>query len=125
MPHRNLFGSWLSWMLWITLVFFGLALLFSAEPPMPPEPVTVTLSWTNAPADQEVTAYYVRQATNITGPWTVVVATTNTQRTITLPSQGRWFWFVTASNFWGESIPSNTNSTPIPAGKVQDVKLTR
>lgn len=69
--------------------------------------VDVKLAWdANDPAE-EVIAYRLYQATNITGLWVVVQVVTTNAATVSLPAPGRYFWYVTASNFWTESGPSN------------------
>lgn len=84
----------------------------------------ITLQWDPNPASEEVQVYKVYQATNVAGPWTIVGQTTNTTYTTPVPP-GRYFWYVTASNFWSESLPSNTVNTPETATKVAPPKVTR
>lgn len=85
----------------------------------------VTLMWNASDPTEEIQRYFIYQATNVTGPFGVVTnVSTNTVR-LTLPEPGRYFWFVTASNFWFESAPSNITNTPSVATKVQATKLQR
>lgn len=87
---------------------------------VPMVPTNITLSW-NPQAD--VDSFYLYGSTNLNAPmpWPAVTNTpgTNSQITIQiLPSQQ--FFYLTASNFWGESGPSNTVRTPpsVAAGAV-------
>lgn len=107
------------------IILLALDRVIGAPGDTPTGPVAITLYWDPNPPAEEVQVYVVRQATNVLGPWSIVATPTTTNTIITLPVPGKWFWFVTASNFWGESVPSNTNSTPLPAGKVQATKISR
>ncbi len=73
----------------------------------------------------QVDSYYVHMATSLpTTNWTVY-PTTGTSLTLNMAPQQAYF-FVTASNFWGESGPSNTNATPAPlTNVVTGLKLNR
>lgn len=84
----------------------------------------LTLTWDPNPAEDQVTSYQVYQATNVAGPYTLIGSTTNTSFTLPLPP-GRYFFYVTASNFWTESSPSQTVSTPPLAAKVATPKIAR
>jgi len=95
----------------------------SRLPPLPG--VEVGLAWDANPTNEEVLSYQVYQASNVIGPWELVLTVTNTNATIRLPSPRRAFWYVTASNYWGESGPSNITNTPSQAGKVNGLGITR
>jgi hypothetical protein len=75
----------------------------------------LTFFWeANDPAE-EVIAYRLYSATNVTGPYTLAATTTNglqTNLAVTNVVQGQGFYYVTASNFWGESVPSAGVNTP-------------
>lgn len=113
------------WTIVLAALCLALDRLHGAPGDTPSGQVQITLTWDPSPPGEEVVAYYVRQSTNVLGPWSVVSSTVSTNAVLTLPAPGRWFWIVTASNWWGESVPSNTNSTPLPAGKVGALTLTR
>jgi len=88
-----------------------LALLSIAAVQMTPTPIT--LAWNPQP---DADAYYVYASTNVAAPmpWAPI---TNTPAlvapSVTIqPVPSRMFYYVTASNFWGESGPSNTIGTP-------------
>jgi hypothetical protein len=81
---------------------------------VPSGPTTITLAWNY---QQDIDAFYVYQSTNVTAamPWQPCTNTAASSVTIQV-MPGRMFYYVTASNFWGESGPSNTIGTPaVPA----------
>lgn len=95
-------------------------------------PVNLTAQWTytNQPPD----VFKVYQTSNLGLPltnWLVVatvpgVTTSGTNSWTTTNAffsviPGVYFWTVTASNFWGESIPGNTPSSPPPVGNVTNI----
>jgi len=81
----------------------------------------VSLQWDNSPTNQMIIAYHIYGSTNITAPlssWPrllTVPATftgaTNTMATVRIVP-GQFFFVVTSSNLWGESLFSNVASTP-------------
>lgn len=79
-------------------------------------PQNITLHWTYPPS--EVTpdlSFRLYTASVLGGPWTVLktIPGTNTQTTISvIPAKA--FYYLTASNFWGESDPSTVAGTPAP-----------
>lgn len=87
--------------------------------------VDVTLIWNaNDPLDQ-VEGYRLYQSTNIAGPFNYIGSANTTNFVVTGLSPGVYFWYVTATNYWGESLPSNKASTPPVAGKVMQLKVNR
>jgi hypothetical protein len=86
--------------------------------------VTVTLQWRPSPSGDEVAGYIVYQSTNVAGPFAPVAHVTGTNAFLDL-APGRYFFYVTATNFWTESPPSNTISTPPAPSKVDGVKVTK
>jgi hypothetical protein len=78
---------------------------------------SVTISWQPNPPDDQA-SYLVYQATNVAGPFAVTSATPDIQVTLTNLSEKAYFWFVTATNLWGESDHSDMISTPngVPRG---------
>jgi hypothetical protein len=92
----------------------------------------VSLSWvyTNPPPD----VFKVYQSTNLAPPltWQVILTvpgtnslgqvTTNASFSV-VPSN--YFWMITASNFWGESLPSNSPGVPPPVGNVSSTAAKR
>lgn len=79
-------------------------------------PQNITLIWSQEnPATTDIT-YKVYSSTNLSIPiaqWTLIklVPGTNYQTTISV-TPGRAWYSVTASNFWGETDPSNLAGTP-------------
>lgn len=65
--------------------------------------------------------FNVYHASNVSGPYTVFtnVATTNVTVAIT---EGAHFYYVTATNDWGESDPSNTAFAAVPR-RGQNLKI--
>lgn len=98
-----------------------IALLLCA---LPLGAATVTLMWDASPGPQEVDGYRVYQSTNIAGPWSLVATTTATNVSLNV-TQAAYFWYVTATNFWGESDPSNLAHTPDNIRSVNKTKVTR
>jgi len=90
---------------------------------------TITLSWdygTNSPPD----VYKLYASTSLTAPttgWTLIATVPGSIQEVTLSNvvaQQRWF-YVTASNWWGESPPSNTTGTPQPPGQVTNMRISQ
>jgi hypothetical protein len=114
----------------VLVLVLGLILGRSQNPPLPPgaEPAltnTVTIAWDRNPASDYYLAvdtngipvpllYRVRQSHSITNPlpWPVVAETTNTTAVISNLTLRTHFWYVTASNFFLESAPSQFLSLP-------------
>lgn len=74
--------------------------------------------------DDDISAvtFNLYHATNVAGPYALLtnVATTN----VVVPiSGGSHFYFVTATNEWGESDPSNIASAKVP-GRGQNLRIT-
>lgn len=86
----------------------------------------VTLEWNGSPSVEEVKGYAIWHATNIAGPWERITNSigTETNATVNVPV-GVHFFFVTATNFWGESEPSNIAWTPPKASAIEKVKIER
>jgi hypothetical protein len=79
---------------------------------------TLTFVWSPNAPEEEITSYQLYSATNVTGPYTLRAATTNGAQTnlvLTNIVASRSFYYLTASNLWCESLPSNTVTTPAPA----------
>lgn len=92
-------------------------------------PADITLAW-DYPTNELGTnlTFKIHSHTNVTAPpqnWAVteVVGTAAMVRVTMVPE--RRFWFVTASNFWGETPPSNIADTPKPTTNVTGLKLTK
>lgn len=87
----------------------------------------VKLIW-DYPADQITNVTFnLHYSTNISVPLTNWPTLTNVSTTnVDLDTQpGAYFFYVTASNFWGESDPSNVASTPAAPGTTYNLKITR
>lgn len=89
----------------------------------------VTLSWdydTNNLPD----AFKLYSSTNLSEPatnWTPIATLSGTIRNVTIsniPKQECWF-YVTASNWWGESLPSNIAWVPQPPSEVSNLRISR
>ncbi len=83
----------------------------------------VTLCWEYPAAEQTPDLHFrVYHSTNPDLPlykWTPLTNTAGTNCSITVPvERGRHFFYITASNWWGESDPSNIASTPAPPRSV-------
>lgn len=86
---------------------------------------SVLLQWDANPTSDEVQAYYVHQSSNVAGPYLIVTNSATNIARVQLTNQGRYFWYVTASNFWGVSGQSNTTNTPTVASNVTTLRLQR
>lgn len=90
---------------------------------------TITLLWDYPTNDLGADlTFKVYSTTNIAVPMTnwqvsTIVGTTTAAQVTMAPS--RRFFFVTASNIWGESGPSNITNTPAPVTNVIGLKLTK
>jgi len=84
----------------------------------------VTLTWDfNAP-EENITSYKLYEIIDGTNVIKYVIPGTNNIITLTDVTPGKHEYFVTASNMWGESDPSNTVTTPAPATSPKAVKIT-
>lgn len=75
----------------------------------------VTLAW-DWPIPESPDAFIIYHSTNVTVTltnWQKLVTVSGTNREVTVPAvPGVHFYYATSSNYWGESVPSNTASTP-------------
>lgn len=87
--------------------------------------VPLTLAWDPNPSDQQVIVYNIYGATTVTGVWTLqaIVSGTLSNYTLQVDNSHPAFFYVTASNFWGESNPSNITNSPSVTSKVQNPQL--
>lgn len=85
----------------------------------------VHLAWDANPPEDEVQAYYVHQSTNVAGPYLVVTNSATNAIRVWVPKADQYFWYVTASNFWSVSEPSNIANTPTVASNVTTLKIQR
>lgn len=94
-------------------VFLGLAVWAS----IPSGPTRIVLSWDPSPSTTNVDAYCLYESQTVSTPLTnwlkfaVIPGWTNTTFQFSVVP-GQWFFYATASNFWGESDPSNVRATP-------------
>ena len=74
--------------------------------------LALTISW-DYPADEmDGITFYVYETTNVIGGnWAIKTNTTATNVSFAV-APGKRFYRATASNFWGESDPSNIINTP-------------
>lgn len=84
----------------------------------------VLLEWEPSPTNQQVTAYYIYRANAVSGPWACVASATTTNYALAMTPCEAYF-YVTASNFWGESVPSNILSTPPVTASKTNVTIKR
>ena len=111
------------------IILFLAALLVS----LTVQALDVRISWTASPADQMywsagegvpgVGAYTVYSSTSVTGPFSAIAQTTNTFHAVTNATPVQAFYFVTISNYWGESLPSTKVNTPSPGGLVGPTRI--
>lgn len=84
----------------------------------------ITLLWDQPPSNQQVERWYIYRSDQVTGPWNCIGSSTTTSFWFSLaPCEA--FFYVTASNFWGESAPSNITNTPAPTSKTTNVTIQR
>lgn len=117
------------------LLFLALLILciciVSARAGVASGPTPVTLGWNPQPQLDSNAVFKLYGSTNVSLPvtqWTyltsapaVTVSGTNSWPTTNLVvtmTPGMFFFYLTASNFWGESGPSNGTSTPAVPGTV-------
>jgi hypothetical protein len=81
----------------------------------------LTLGWTASPSADETLFYRLYMAIGGSGTFSFYGSTTNLQLTVTNLTPGVYQFYATATNMWGESIPSNIVKTP--AGKPGAVTL--
>ncbi len=90
---------------------------------------TISLTWdydTNSPPD----VFKLYTSTNAAMPttnWTLVAGVSGTIRNITISNINaqQCFFYVTASNWWGESTPSNVAGTPQIPGSVGNLRISQ
>lgn len=73
------------------------------------------LTWDLNPTTESVLKYSVYQANGPTGTFVKVLDVTTNHATIPNLTPGMYRFYVTASNVWGESGPSNIVQTPVNA----------
>lgn len=101
-----------------------LLLLLFLSLPLMAQSATITLAWDpNDPKDQ-VAKYTLYRASSANGPWAKVQDVTGTTTTLSGLVSGIYYFYVTASNNWGESAPSNIVNTPPPAGAPSNLRVT-
>jgi hypothetical protein len=99
----------------IILILFSLAAIAAVH-------TTALLSW-DYPADEvSNVTFNIYFTTNLVTPnWTLATNVTGTNVTVAiLPGNG--FWYATASNQFGESIPSNTATSTV-ARTINSLKI--
>lgn len=88
----------------------------------------ITLVWdANDPVDQ-IIGYQVYQSTNVGGPYLQIGNTEGPKSTnfvVRNLTPGVYFFYVTASNIWTESLPSNTVKTPPLPSAVKKLVITK
>jgi len=85
---------------------------------------TAILSWDYPPSEIPNVSFNIYFSTNIATPvanWTLITNVTGTNTTVAI-APGNGFWFATASNEFGESIPSNIATSTV-ARNVNGVKI--
>lgn len=92
---------------------------------VPMVPTSVVLAWDQSTNQPDVFKLYC--SADMAVPlnlWTNVATVAGTNTCITnvmLP--GKMFFYVTASNFWGESGPSNVTNTPVVPQSVTNLTI--
>lgn len=87
-------------------------------------PSTIQLSWPANDSSQQITIYNVYTSASKSGPFTPVGSTSGTTLTAVV-SPGVSYFYVTASNFWGETDPGTIVNTPAVPSKVNGVTIKR
>jgi hypothetical protein len=99
-------------------------LMFDAPSNPPLHQVTLAWDYGNVPENSDTNViwlitdpdtFILRATNNLTAPlpWPVVTNVSGSNRTVTISMlPGRRFFYLTASNYWGESDASNTAMTP-------------
>ena len=95
---------------------------------IPTGPTPITFAW-NYPSNVQVDVFKIYSSTHVNLPttnWTLIstVSGTNTSAPFLL-QPGIWFFYCTASNFWGETGPSNITNTPAVPVDVPGTSLSR
>jgi hypothetical protein len=101
-------------------------------------PTSVTFAWNPQPGLDTNASYNLYGSNNLTVPlsqWpllsnipAVTVSGTNSWPTTNLTvvmTPSAFFFYLTASNFWGESGPSNVAGTPVVPNAVSNVSIHR
>ena len=108
---------------WVVLSVVGLAWLALAA--IPSGPTSVTLGWDPEPG---IDFFKLYASSNVAAPINTWTLLTNIPGTVVTPTNsypqtnvqvaiepGAMFFYLTASNLWGETGPSNiTNTPPLP-----------
>ena len=107
--------------LFLTLCSFLLLPTFLMSDPL-------TLAW-NYPTNEMSTnlTFKMYHSLNVTNPlpWTVITNIVGTSLQCYLDVvKGEHYYYVTASNMWGESIPSNILGLPPVAKTITNLKIT-
>jgi len=122
----------------IFALFIVVGVLIAQTPPMPPGAgASVLVAWDPNPPADKVTAYRVHYSTNVAAPlpWQLIGSTSSNVFEFAVDSSntnladgfapGVHAFYVTASNFWSESLSSLIVSTPPVAGAVLNSTITR
>lgn len=87
-------------------------------------PAPVHLAWNAQP---DVDAFKVYGTNDISAPlssWPLLATVPGSVPEAFLPlAPGKMFFYVTASNYWGESLPSNVTNTPSALTNVGGVNI--
>lgn len=97
-------------------------------------PVPVVLSWVCTNQAPDVFKLYRTQnlalpltnwvlVSTVPGTTTVGTNTFTTTNAFDSVIPGAYFWTVTESNFWGETVPGNVPSSPPPVGTVTNTTV--
>jgi hypothetical protein len=98
-----------------------LAVAFSSVGPQP-----ITLAWNPQPAVDVFVLYSSTNAALPLNQWQPWTNAPGTDPTVTVQMQpGAMFFFVTASNIWGESGPSNVTNTPVAPVSITNLNIHR
>ena len=85
--------------------------------------IDFTLVWNDSNPPGEVDGYRVYQATNVDGPFVFFGDSKTTNFLVKGLTSGVYFWIVTCTNSWCESLPSNIYSNPSAPGKVIQLRV--
>ena len=94
----------------------AILLAFAAFIGIAASPQTIRLIWNG---QAQVDAFKIYGTNDITAPLTnwplLITVPGNVTQALYIMQPGQTFFYVTASNFWGESGPSNVTNTPTVA----------
>jgi hypothetical protein len=104
-----------------TIPFVAVALLVSVVRATPPATLVATIDLgTNSTADIDAIKVYWSPTPAAPLPWQLLSVAQGPTTNVVFPfTPQRGYFYVTASNMWGESGPSNVTNVPAPFGQIK------